>query len=146
MIVTRLARSASRAMGMPGVEHREGEPGHQADLRVGQAKVHLDELRQDCDDLAVEKVEHVDDDQHRQHVGAVTRRHERRCRRPGTGLHSFVLSSLRETLTVFRAREPDPSPQTNPQPPVGKNLLSRCMMRFMTLDDALLCTRLTFPR
>ena len=55
-----------------GVEQREGETGHQPDLSVVQTEVELDRLSQDGDDLAIEKVEHVNDDQHGQHVGSVS--------------------------------------------------------------------------
>ena len=63
MMLRRLCVSASRAIGMPnGVEQRERDASHQADLPIEQAEVFLDRLRQDVEDRAVDEVQNVDDE------------------------------------------------------------------------------------
>jgi hypothetical protein len=55
------------------VEDREGGAVQEADLRVAEAEIRLDLVRQDRDDLAIEEVEHVDGDQDAEDVARVAR-------------------------------------------------------------------------
>ncbi|MNF97256.1 hypothetical protein D3C84_800760 [compost metagenome] len=71
-------RLAADAVGQPaereaeqGVEHREGQPGEQADLGIGDAKLCLHRLDEDRHQLPVDVVEHVDDGQHPESVVGV---------------------------------------------------------------------------
>ena len=46
-----------------GVEQREGETGHQADLRIAQPQFEPDRFGKDIDDLPVDEIEDIDDQQ-----------------------------------------------------------------------------------
>jgi hypothetical protein len=66
-----------------GVEHRERQAGHHADLPVGQAEILLDGFGQDGDHLPVHEVQHVDQHQERQGVAAIGPAGERHRLRRG---------------------------------------------------------------
>ena len=58
-------------LGQPGnrqsqhrVEQRKGQPCQHAQLPVSQTEIELDRLGQDIDHLAIEKIEHIDHQQH----------------------------------------------------------------------------------
>ena len=53
--------------GQAAVEQSEGDPAHQAQLRIAELEFRLDRHRQDADDLAVDEVEDVSEEQDRQH-------------------------------------------------------------------------------
>lgn len=83
MIVTRLPRSAHRAMGIPNrIEQCEGNAGKQAQLRIAQLQLGLEVFQNDAQCQAIHIVEGQDDHQQQQQVAvavnpsrqAVTRR------------------------------------------------------------------------
>ena len=57
--------------GKDGVEEGEGGPAEPAELRISQAEIMLDRLREDADDLAIDEVQRVGDDQQRHQHAAV---------------------------------------------------------------------------
>lgn len=59
------------------VKQREGEPTHQAELRIGQPQVFLDRNGEDADDLSIDEIEGVDENQDAQHIGPVSVRRSR---------------------------------------------------------------------
>jgi hypothetical protein len=91
-----------------GVEHREGDAGHYADLRVRQVELAADRLRQDVDDLAVEEIQDVDREQDPQHA-------VQRLRRQGP----VALRVLHPGL-----------PRGRIDPPPGRPVIARCEVRY----------------
>ena len=59
----RFVRIAGDRQAQHGVEQRECQPRHQADLLIAEVQVLGDRLGQDVDDLPIDKIEDVDDQQ-----------------------------------------------------------------------------------
>src|SRR5205085_1664520 len=53
-----------------GIEEREGQSAHQAELRVRETELVLDRNREDADDLAVDEIEDVGEEQDEQDARA----------------------------------------------------------------------------
>ena len=65
-----LFRQARNGQAQHRVEQRKGHPGQGSQLPVRQTEIELDRLRQNVDDLAIQEVEHINDQKQTQRITA----------------------------------------------------------------------------